>query len=37
MSGDSDVSAILLVALAFGGFIVTAGSTTPENQIETNI
>jgi hypothetical protein len=31
MSGDSDVSAILLVALAFGGFIVTAGSTTQPN------
>jgi hypothetical protein len=37
VSGNSDASAILLLLLAFGGFIVTAGSTTPINQIETNI
>jgi hypothetical protein len=33
MSGDSDVSAILLVALAFGGFIFVAGMSSPQSTV----
>jgi len=36
VSGNSDVYAILLVVLAFGGFIFVAGITSTQTKIETS-